>query len=103
MQAPEDLPVLTAAVDVAAYRIVIEALTNIRRHTTSPTATVQLDSRPTGLAITVADTCSGHGDWNAGVGISSMRERAAELGGLMTARPTLDGGLVEVFLPIASG
>ena len=101
VDAPEVLPPLPAAVEVAAYRIVLEALTNVARHTTSPSAAVCLECRPDGLAVTVtdADVC---GDaWTAGVGLSSMRERATELGGTLSAGPTPQGGRVEALLPVA--
>ena len=45
------LPDLPAAVEVAAYRIVTEALANVARHSTSPSATVRLDAEDTGLRL----------------------------------------------------
>jgi signal transduction histidine kinase len=103
VEAPEPLPPLSAAVEVAAYRIVLEALTNVARHTDSATATARFDLREGGLWLCVLDGCPGTGAWSAGVGVSSMRERAAELGGHLHAGPTPHGGRVEALLPCPPG
>ena len=100
--APDDLPQLPAAVEVAAYRIVVEALANICRHTSSPTARVCLDLVPAGLTIAVEDEGGASGtDWTPGVGLASMRERAAELGGTLTYGSADSGGRVEAVPPWA--
>jgi signal transduction histidine kinase len=96
----DPLPPLSAAVEVAAYRIVVEALTNVARHTTATAATVALGPGPGGLVVDVSDDGSTGSDWVAGVGLSSMRERAAELGGSLTAGPTPAGGRVVAVLPV---
>ena len=81
VEAPRRLPPLPAAVEVAAYRIVQEALTNVVRHARAPTCHVRLSVGKT-LEIEVADDGIGlPEDRRAGVGLASMRERAAELGG----------------------
>jgi signal transduction histidine kinase len=75
------LPPLPAAVEVAAYRIVTEALTNVVRHAqaTSCEVCLRLDG---GLLLEIADDGVGLSpDRRAGVGLVSMSERAAELGG----------------------
>lgn len=94
----EDLP---AAVEVAAYRIVQEALTNVRRHARATTAVVRLE-RSGELRVSVADDGVGPpAAARAGVGMSSMRERAAELGGSCSIGPGPAGGtLVQARLPI---
>ena len=84
----DELPAgVTAAVEVAAYRIVMEALTNAARHSGSDTASVSLLTETDALVIDVTDPGSGSagGAWTTGVGIASMRERAAQLGGSLTA------------------
>ena len=53
--APEEFPDLPAAVEVAAYRIVTEALTNVARHSTSASASVRLDPAADGLHLEVTD------------------------------------------------
>ncbi len=81
VEAPDRLPPLPAAVEVAAYRIVQEALTNVIRHAQAHTCTVHLQLSDT-LQIEVSDDGVGFpSERQAGVGLLSMRERAAELGG----------------------
>jgi signal transduction histidine kinase len=79
--APEHLPPLPAAVEVAAYRIVQEALTNVVRHAQARNCAVCLTL---GDALDVEIKDDGVGlplGGRAGVGLTSMRERTAELGG----------------------
>ncbi|WP_119729432.1 sensor histidine kinase [Thermomonospora amylolytica] len=99
-----DLERLPAAVEVAAYRIVQEALTNVRRHSGARTVLVRLE-RSSELQVSITDDGAGlppHG--RAGVGMSSMRERAAELGGSCSIGPGPGGGtLVQARLPIHGG
>jgi two-component system NarL family sensor kinase len=97
--APEELPDLPAAVEVAAYRIVTEALTNVARHSTSGSASVRIEPAPDGLHLEVTDR-GASGAWRAGVGLASMRERAAELGGTLEAGPGPSGGRVSALLPL---
>ncbi len=92
---------LPAAVEVAAYRIAVEALTNVARHTDSLEATVVLLRAGSTLTVEVTDLASGTGTWHPGVGLSSMRERAEELGGSLVAGSTATGGRVRAELPLA--
>jgi signal transduction histidine kinase len=76
------LTALPAAVEVAAYRIVLEALTNVVRHAAAHTCSVRLTCGRADLVVEILDDGGGLPDGaHAGVGIESMRERAAELGG----------------------
>jgi two-component system NarL family sensor kinase len=93
---PVPLPALPAAVEVAAYRIVTEALTNVARHAGSTHAVVGLDAEDDRLRIAVRDGGAAPAEWVPGVGLTSMRERAEQLGGTFRA----GGGCVEVDLPI---
>jgi signal transduction histidine kinase len=97
--APDAFPELPAAVEVAAYRIVTEALTNVARHSSSASASVRLDPAADGLHLEVTDHGSS-GAWRPGVGLSSMKERAAELGGTLEAGPGPGGGRVAALLPM---
>jgi signal transduction histidine kinase len=99
IDAPEAMPPMSAAVEVAAYRIVIEAVTNVRRHSTAETCQVSIrtDDR---LRIEVCDDGPSVEIWTAGVGLSAMAERTAEVGGSIAAGPTPHGGRVEVSLPL---
>jgi signal transduction histidine kinase len=83
LEVPTVLPKLPASVDVAAYRIICEALTNVTRHACARSCAVRLWVDDD-LHIEVVDDGVGIGQsalTDGGVGLSSMRERAAELGG----------------------
>jgi signal transduction histidine kinase len=95
IEAPEELPPLPAAVEVAAYRIVIEALNNILRHADARNCTVRLALDETAYTLCLEVTDDGRGigeDRGTGVGLSSMRERAAELGGSCEIEGASSGG-----------
>jgi signal transduction histidine kinase len=92
---------LPAAVEVAAFRIVTEALTNVSRHSSSERADVRLTLKDGVLVIDVADAGS-FANWTPGVGMSSMAERASEVGGTCVAGPTPSGGRVHAELPVVS-
>ena len=97
-----ELPSLPAAVEVAAYRIATEALTNVIRHSSATTADVCLDSSGSQIRLLVTDNGPpANGPWVRGVGLTSMNERATELGGRFCAGPDAGGGRVEVTLPWA--
>jgi len=81
----EDLDQLPAAVEVAAYRIAVEAVTNAVRHAGAKRCDVRI-SRDNALVVEVADDGVGlPPDHREGVGLVSMRERAEELGGTFSA------------------
>jgi signal transduction histidine kinase len=96
---PRDLP---PVVDLAAYRVVQEALTNVLRHADSATASVRLGYAPTELTVEVTDTGRGPGGrTTGGSGIAGMRERVGALGGVFEAGPRVGGGFrVFARLPI---
>ena len=99
---PPALPPLSAAVEVAAYRIVVEALANAVRHSSATMVTVTMRVQPDGLAVEVTDDGAAGGPWTMGVGTASMHERAAELGGTLVAGPTPAGGRVAALLPLGT-
>jgi signal transduction histidine kinase len=101
VEAPEDLPNLPAAVEVAVYRITQEALTNVVRHAQALTCVVRL-SVDEDVVLEIVDDGSGiPAERSAGVGLSSMRERAGELGGSCVVESTQDSGThVLVHLPL---
>jgi signal transduction histidine kinase len=97
---PVPLPV---GVDLSAYRIVQEALTNARQHASG--AAVEVEVAYTGdlLRLRIRDDGPGSTDANpSGHGLHGMRERAAMAGGTLTAGPAESGGfLVEATLPVS--
>jgi signal transduction histidine kinase len=99
-----DLPL---TVDLTAYRIIQESLTNAIRHAGPAKATVRLTYSDSELLIAVADTGRGapaHGTSNGGYGLIGMRERAAATGGTMQAGTAPGGGyLVTARLPVGAG
>jgi len=106
LEAPEALPPLPAAVELAAYRIALEALTNVARHSRARSCRIRLSvvgvEGRQALSVEVCDDGAGlPADHRAGVGLSSMRERAAELGGVCTIEAAPSGGTrVSAWLPL---
>jgi two-component system NarL family sensor kinase len=101
LDAPADgLADLPAAVEVACYRIVTEALTNVTRHAHATQCSVRLRLNH-GLAVNICDDGVGLPEgWRAGVGIASMRERVTELGGDLVIEPSLPHGTrINAYLP----
>ncbi len=93
VDAPETFPALPAAVEVAAYRIALEALANVVRHAHATTCTISLHVSADILMLEIRDNGAGlPPGHHAGVGISAMRERAAELGGSCIVEPVEHGG-----------
>jgi signal transduction histidine kinase len=92
VQAPDSLPALPAALEVATYRIVMEALTNVARHAQARHGWIRL-SVTDEIHIEVTDDGIGMPPMlRAGVGLSSIRERATELGGTCLFEPVPGGG-----------
>ncbi|WP_416981359.1 sensor histidine kinase [Streptomyces sp. T028] len=100
LSAPEELPELPAAVEIAAYRIVTEAVTNVTRHAGASRCRVSIacDGH---LVIDIRDNGTASRAWTPGIGLTSMRERATALGGTWLAGPTAHGGRVAVELPLS--
>ncbi|MEV8517290.1 GAF domain-containing sensor histidine kinase [Dactylosporangium sp. NPDC051484] len=111
LDAPESLSglaaaALPAATEVAAYRIAVEALANARRHAGATAVRLRLSLDDGWLSLTVTD--DGHGTTipagaGDGVGMHSMRERAAELGGDLTVTSSAEGTTVSARLPLGAG
>ncbi|MFW6689531.1 sensor histidine kinase [Streptomyces sp. MAR4 CNX-425] len=96
---------LPPGVELSAYRIVQEALSNVARHAPGARARVEVGYHPAGLTVRVANSApeGAAPPWaGAGHGLLGMRERAAMLGGELAAGATPDGGYeVTAMLPVA--
>jgi signal transduction histidine kinase len=103
IDAPDELDGLPAAVEVAAYRISLEAMTNVARHAEARACIVHIALNGD-LQLEVVDDGRGLPDnYRAGVGITSMRERAEELGGTCEIESLAgDGTRVHAILPLGS-
>ena len=101
VETTEDHPPLPAAVEVAVYRIAQEALTNVVRHARAKCCVVRL-AVDEDVTLDIFDDGVGiPAGRSAGVGLSSMRERARELGGTCVIEPAPEGGTrVSVCLPL---
>ncbi|WP_309122247.1 histidine kinase [Paenibacillus sp.] len=111
LRAPNPLPALPAAVEVAAYRIVVESVVNVIKHARATLCTVMLEVVAEGrLTVEIADngvvgggalaTASAAAGGKGGLGQQSIRERAAELGGHCTIERSEEGGTrVTAVLP----
>ena len=102
IDAPDPVPPLPAAVEVAAFRIAQEAMTNVVRHAHARTCRVTLKPERDYLCVTIEDDGRGLPDnLQRGVGLRSMQERVAELEGRFTLGTSPTGGaLVQARLPI---
>jgi signal transduction histidine kinase len=100
--ATEPLPSLPAAVEVAAYRITLEAFTNIVKHAGANACQIKIRIENGSLDLEVADNGKGLPETaRAGIGFTSIRERAAELGGECVIENNPTGGtIVRARLPI---
>jgi signal transduction histidine kinase/uncharacterized membrane protein SirB2 len=103
IEAPEPLPELPAAVEVAAYRIIQEALTNVVRHANAHACHIRLTFDGALHLEVTDDGCGIPADRQAGVGLRSMQERAVEVGGSCVIEALLiKGTWVQASLPCSS-
>ncbi|MBA2453547.1 MAG: GAF domain-containing sensor histidine kinase [Chloroflexia bacterium] len=103
--ADEPMPALPAAVEVAAYRIIQEALANVVRHAQATICTIAISLTADHLKVDITDNGTRLPDtWESGVGLRSMRERAAELGGTCSVESLESGGTrIAASLPVWVG
>ena len=89
--------------EIAAFRVVQESLTNVQRHSGSPTATVRVRRSSSQVCVAISDQGRGMPPELAmapGVGISGMRERVRQLGGLLSIHSDGSGTTVTAELPL---
>jgi signal transduction histidine kinase len=92
---------LPADIDLSAFRIIQEAVTNVVRHASTSQCQVLIDQQDEQLLIEVTDSGRGGTVAGTGYGITGMRERAALLGGDFSAGPRPGGGYrVAARLPV---
>lgn len=109
VEVAEGLPRLPKEKEIALYRVVQEALTNVMRHSGSRTAQINLSSNPQTVMLSVRDGGKGIGGKrfaavkmppSHGVGIMGMRERLEQMGGGVDVRPLPKGTEVVATMPI---
>ncbi|MCI0712534.1 MAG: GAF domain-containing sensor histidine kinase [Chloroflexi bacterium] len=107
IEAPNKVPTLSAAVQVAAYRIGQEAVLNVLKHAHARHCTLRLSIVPDESCLQIEVIDDGIGlphPVMSGVGLQSMRERAEELSGSFVCRDALNGGThIQARLPVMSG
>lgn len=103
IQAPEEPLGIPAAVEVAALRVVQEAVTNVRRHAHATRCIVHIERTPDALRVDVDDDGRGMSEAaQPGLGLASIRGRVEELGGFLTVRTASLGG-VQIAATIPAG
>jgi signal transduction histidine kinase len=104
IDAPGGVDELPAAVEVAAYRVALEALTNVARHARASTCNIRIDTTR-GLALSIEDDGIGMPERaQRGVGLASMRERVEELGGRFSIRAAQPSGTaITAWFPLTVG
>jgi signal transduction histidine kinase len=104
---PDSLGTLPDVIELTAYRIVQESLTNVLKHAPGASAHIRITRDPRYLTVAVTDTGPLHPATNhlgAGHGLVGMRERVAAVGGTLHSGPRPDGGFgVHAVLPLETG
>jgi len=104
---PEDLGRIGNETEIVLFRVLQESLTNIYRHSGSRTATVEIGADPHQVWLEVQDEGKSNGHapldpFRPGVGITGMRERVKDLGGLLEITSGQTGSRVKAIIPLAS-
>jgi PAS domain S-box-containing protein len=104
---PEDLGRIGNEIEIVLFRVLQESLTNIYRHSGSRTATVEIGADPDRVWLEVQDEGKSNGQapldpFRPGVGITGMRERVKDLGGILEITSGQMGSLVKAIIPLAS-
>lgn len=108
---PENMPRLAEDIELVVFRIAQEGLTNVHRHSGSPTARVRIMLDPGCVSIEVTDW--GHGmpietrssidsALHIGVGLAGMEERVRNLGGCFSVHSDSSGTVVHAVIPLAA-
>lgn len=103
LRVDDPLPTLPTGVDVSAYRIVQEALTNALRYSSDRSARLVVSGTPGGVRIRATNPCNGLSGAGSGLGLVGMRERVSVLGGSLAHGTTRPGVFeVDATLPVES-
>ena len=98
------VPRLAELVEVTAYFVVAEALTNAARHAYATHAEVELELRDGRLIVSVTDDGGGGADWGRGTGLAGLKDRVEAAGGMLDLRSPLGGGTrLVATLPAPAG
>jgi signal transduction histidine kinase len=113
LELPDQFGAVSKDAERTFFRVMQECLTNIHRHSGSPTASIRFDRDESGVRLVVQDKGRGMppGNLNGsagtyvslGVGIAGMRERVRQLGGHMQIQSDQAGTTVTAFLPLGGG
>lgn len=87
-----EVPRLPELVEITAYYVVAEGLTNAAKHAEATHAEVELAIRDGRLVLSVTDDGHGGADWGRGTGLAGLRDRVAAAGGTLDLRSPPDGG-----------
>ena len=99
--APDQLPVIAAAIEVAVYRTIMEGITNILKHAGAKSALIRIRQQDDDLILEISDDGIGlPEERTTGVGMASMRERADELGGSFSVLPSERGLHLHISFPL---
>jgi signal transduction histidine kinase len=102
VDAPAQLPELPAAVEVVAYRVAVEALTNVARHAHTNQADLHLELADGRLLLSIHDGGDSSGEaWRPGIGIASMHDRVGQIGGTLIIDRGTDGTTVTTEIPLS--
>ena len=111
LELPQDLPRLPGAVEIALFRVLQESLTNVHRHSRTPSAEIKVETDAEQITIEVLDHGRGmprhvlqqlQGDGvKLGVGLAGMRERVHELGGTLEVASDQSGTVIRASVPLA--
>src|SRR5262249_27642794 len=102
LESPDSVPALPPEAEVAIYRVVQEALTNVARHAGARRVSVQLGLEPRWVRLRVEDDGKGPaGEITPHLGLLGMRERVTALGGTLTVEHAPGAGLrLEAMIPL---